>query len=235
MLHFLRNEVILSDFPFLGLSSLCKKERKNFSWCVYFALKFPSFPSILQRWEGTQRCYLKRYGKPTIRANAWKLNREDGKEEMTLAFLEILESMNLEKLRSREDGVIVSYFKNALRHAYCHKVEESIKQPSVAFSIDNTEEQEREAVLAQDGWNTAGKDRYFFTLFEGCSELTEKGFDADLLRRVQRHGDRGSLGDEQAERQPDQAAWVGEAEKVIAGRIFLKSWLRFSMDVVLIV
>ena len=93
---------------------------------------------------------------------------------MTLAFLEILESMNLEKLRSREDGVIVSYFKNALRHAYCHKVEESIKQPSVAFSIDNTEEQEREAVLAQDGWNTAGKDRYFFTLFEGCSELTKK-------------------------------------------------------------
>lgn len=191
MLHFLRNEVILSDFPFLGLSSLCKKERKNFSWRVYFALKFPSFPSILQRWEGTQRCYLKRYGKPrkgseeaklelverfqpTIRANAWKLNREDGKEEMTLAFLEILESMNLEKLRSREDGVIVAYFKNALRHAYCHKVEESIKQPSVAFSIDNTEEQEREAVLAQDGWNTAGKDRYFFTLFEGCSELTEK-------------------------------------------------------------
>ena len=96
---------------------------------------------------------------PTIRANAWKLNREDGKEEMTLAYLEILESMNLEKLRSREDGVIVAYFKNALRHAYCHKVEESIKQPSVAFSIDNTEEQEREAVLAQDGWNNAGKDR----------------------------------------------------------------------------
>lgn len=64
LLHFLRNEVILSDFPFLGLSSLCKKERKNFSWRVYFALKFPSFPSILQRWEGTQRCYLKRYGKP---------------------------------------------------------------------------------------------------------------------------------------------------------------------------
>ena len=60
-------------------------------------------------------------------------------------------------------------------------------------------------------------------------------FDANLLRWVQRHGDRGSLGDEQAERQPDQAARVMEAEKVIAGRIFLKSWLRFSMDVVLIV
>ena len=55
----------------------------------------------------------------------------------------------------------------------------------------------------------------------------EEGFDADLLRRVQRHGDRGSLGDEQAERQPDQAAWVGEAEKVIAGRIFLKNSVAF--------
>ena len=202
------------------------------------------FETVREAQKGSEEAKLELVERfqPTIRANAWKLNREDGKEEMTLAFLEILESMNLEKLRSREDGVIVSYFKNALRHAYCHKVEESIKQPSVAFSIDNTEEQEREAVLAQDGWNTAGKDRYFFTLFEGCSELTEKEkeiltliYYADLLRWVQRHGDRGSLGDEQAERQPDQAAWVGEAEKVIAGRIFLKSWLRFSMDVVLIV
>lgn len=61
--------------------------------------------------------------------------------------------------------MIVAYFKNALHHAYCHKIEESIKQPSVAFSIDNTEEQEREAVLAQDGLNTAGKDRYFFYPF----------------------------------------------------------------------
>ena len=168
------------------------------------------FETVREAQKGSEEAKLELVERfqPTIRANAWKLNREDGKEEMTLAFLEILESMNLEKLRSREDGVIVSYFKNALRHAYCHKVEESIKQPSVAFSIDNTEEQEREAVLAQDGWNTAGKDRYFFTLFEGCSELTEKEkevltliyFDADLLHWVQRHGDRGSLGDEQAER-----------------------------------
>lgn len=134
------------------------------------------FETVREAQKGSEEAKLELVERfqPTIRANARKLNREDGKEEMTLAFLEILESMNLEKLRSREDGVIVSYFKNALRHAYCHKVEESIKQPSVAFSIDNTEEQEREAVLAQDGWNTAGKDRYFFTLFEGCSELTEK-------------------------------------------------------------
>ena len=198
------------------------------------------FETVREAQKGSEEAKLELVERfqPTIRANAWKLNREDGKEEMTLAFLEILESMNLEKLRSREDGVIVSYFKNALRHAYCHKVEESIKQPSVAFSIDNTEEQEREAVLAQDGWNTAGKDRYFFYPFWGLlwtNRERKGGFDADLLRWVQRHGDRGSLGDEQAERQPDQAAWVGEAEKVIAGRIFLKSWLRFSMDVVLIV
>ena len=134
------------------------------------------FETVQEAQKGSEEAKLELVERfqPTIRANARKLNREDGKEEMTLAFLEILESMNLEKLRSREDGVIVAYFKNALRHAYCHKVEESIKQPSVAFSIDNTEEQEREAVLAQDGWNTAGKDRYFFTLFEGCSELTEK-------------------------------------------------------------
>lgn len=119
------------------------------------------FETVREAQKGSEEAKLELVERfqPTIRANAWKLNREDGKEEMTLAFLEILESMNLEKLRSREDGVIVSYFKNALRHAYCHKVEESIKQPSVAFSIDNTEEQEREAVLAQDGWNTAGKDR----------------------------------------------------------------------------
>lgn len=108
------------------------------------------FETVREAQKGSEEAKLELVERfqPTIRANAWKLNRED--------------------------GVIVSYFKNALRHAYCHKVEESIKQPSVAFSIDNTEEQEREAVLAQDGWNTAGKDRYFFTLFEGCSELTEK-------------------------------------------------------------
>lgn len=134
------------------------------------------FEKVLEAQKGSEEAKLELVERfqPTIRANARKLKREDGREEMTLAFLEILESMNLEKLRSREDGVIVAYFKNALHHAYCHKVEESIKQPSVAFSIDNTEEQEREAVLAQGGWNAAGQDRYFFTLFEGCSELTEK-------------------------------------------------------------
>ena len=111
---------------------------------------------------------------PLIRKYGGKLLREDGREEMTLAFLEILESMKPEKLRSRGDGAVVNYFERAIYHAYCHKQEESIRQPSVAFSIDNTEEQEREAVLAQKGLNTAGQDRYFFTLFEGCSELTEK-------------------------------------------------------------
>lgn len=89
------------------------------------------FETVREAQKGSEEAKLELVERfqPTIRANAWKLNREDGKEEMTLAFLEILESMNLEKLRSREDGVIVSYFKNALRHAYCHKVEESIKQP----------------------------------------------------------------------------------------------------------
>ena len=86
------------------------------------------FETVREAQKGSEEAKLELVERfqPTIRANAWKLNREDGKEEMTLAFLEILESMNLEKLRSREDGVIVAYFKNALRHAYCHKVEESV-------------------------------------------------------------------------------------------------------------
>ena len=46
LLHFLRNEVILSDFPFLGLSSLCKKERKIFRGAFTLRLNFPlSLPS----------------------------------------------------------------------------------------------------------------------------------------------------------------------------------------------
>ena len=70
------------------------------------------FETVREAQKGSEEAKLELVERfqPTIRANAWKLNREDGKEEMTLAFLEILESMNLEKLRSREDGVIVSYF-----------------------------------------------------------------------------------------------------------------------------
>ena len=79
------------------------------------------FETVREAQKGSEEAKLELVERfqPTIRANAWKLNREDGKEEMTLAFLEILESMNLEKLRSREDGVIVAYFKNALRHGTC--------------------------------------------------------------------------------------------------------------------
>lgn len=121
------------------------------------------FETVREAQKGSEEAKLELVERfqPTIRANAWKLNREDGKEEMTLAFLEILESMNLEKLRSREDGVIVAYFKNALRHAYCHKVEESIKQPSVAFSIDNTEEQERERSLPRTVGTPLGRTAIF--------------------------------------------------------------------------
>ena len=86
------------------------------------------FETVREAQKGSEEAKLELVERfqPTIRANAWKLNREDGKEEMTLAFLEILESMNLEKLRSREDGVIVAYFKNALRHAYCHEKEKEV-------------------------------------------------------------------------------------------------------------
>lgn len=74
------------------------------------------FETVREAQKGSEEAKLELVERfqPTIRANAWKLNREDGKEEMTLAFLEILESMNLEKLRSREDGVIVAYFKKRL-------------------------------------------------------------------------------------------------------------------------
>ena len=58
------------------------------------------FETVREAQKGSEEAKLELVERfqPTIRANAWKLNREDGKEEMTLAFLEILESMNLESV-----------------------------------------------------------------------------------------------------------------------------------------
>lgn len=46
------------------------------------------FETVREAQKGSEEAKLELVERfqPTIRANAWKLNREDGKEEMTLAF-----------------------------------------------------------------------------------------------------------------------------------------------------
>lgn len=108
---------------------------------------------------------------PFLRKYGAKLSREDGQEEMTLAFLQVLADLDPTHLNCHEDGAVVNYLVKSVYHAYCQLQAETFRQPVIAFSIDNTEEQEREVVLAKAG---PQEDRSFFLLLQDCSALTRK-------------------------------------------------------------
>ena len=58
---------------------------------------------------------------PLLRKWGGKLLGEDGIEEMTLAFLEIIQAIEPKRFRCQEDGTVVSYLAQSVRNAYVQR------------------------------------------------------------------------------------------------------------------
>lgn len=115
--------------------------------------------SLLQRFQPI----LKKYGR--------KLWGEDGLEDMTAAFLQVIHDMKPEQIRCRAEGAVVQYLVQSVRHAYERLQRERMRQPAIAFSLNEMEEQDSLPALAKE--DSAEKQR-FSDLVKGCPRLTEK-------------------------------------------------------------
>ena len=92
--------------------------------------------SLLQQFQPI----LKKYGR--------KLWGEDGLEDMTAAFLQVIHDMKPEQIRCRAEGAVVQYLVQSVRHAYERLQRERMRQPAIAFSLNEMEEQDSLPALA---------------------------------------------------------------------------------------
>ena len=108
---------------------------------------------------------------PLLRKWGGKLLGEDGIEEMTLAFLEIIQAIEPKRFRCQEDGTVVSYLAQSVRNAYVQRQKQFFRQPDIGFSLDSAEEADEDPMIGRE--DPSG-DRNFFDLLEWCPNLTEK-------------------------------------------------------------
>ena len=158
---------------------------------------------IIQAKQGSQADMLSllQQFQPILKKYGRKLWGEDGLEDMTAAFLQVIHDMKPEQIRCRAEGAVVQYLVQSVRHAYERLQRERMRQPAIAFSLNEMEEQDSLPALAKE--DSAEKQR-FSDLVKGCPRLTEKG--TGLLLGIHCGGAGPRDGDQQAKRQSDQAA-----------------------------
>ena len=111
---------------------------------------------------------------PAIRKWGRKLYEEDGKEDMVLAFLEILHSIKPEQIHRKEDATVVMYIIHSIQNAYFQMLQKHFHQPKIDFSLNATEEMDKEDALSVESAEDAEGDLAFFDLLDRCTALTEK-------------------------------------------------------------
>ena len=117
---------------------------------------------IIQAKQGSQADMLSllQQFQPILKKYGRKLWGEDGLEDMTAAFLQVIHDMKPEQIRCRAEGAVVQYLVQSVRHAYERLQRERMRQPAIAFSLNEMED-------------SAEKQR-FSDLVKGCPRLTEK-------------------------------------------------------------
>jgi|GEM_PF-1169478 len=144
---------------------------------------------IIQAKQGSQADMLSllQQFQPILKKYGRKLWGEDGLEDMTAAFLQVIHDMKPEQIRCRAEGAVVQYLVQSVRHAYERLQRERMRQPAIAFSLNEMEEQDSLPALAKE--DSAEKQR-FSDLVKGCPRLTEKetyvlerSITGDTLRR----------------------------------------------------
>ena len=150
---------------------------------------------IIQAKQGSQADMLSllQQFQPILKKYGRKLWGEDGLEDMTAAFLQVIHDMKPEQIRCRAEGAVVQYLVQSVRHAYERLQRERMRQPAIAFSLNEMEEQDSLPALAKE--DSAG-----------------------LLLGIHCGGAGPRDGDQQAKRQSDQAAGLRKTPAAVGNR-----------------
>ncbi len=78
---------------------------------------------------------------PLLRKYARKLGYEDAYEDTVLYFIQLVKSINLDRLKSQKDEVMVSYINVSIRNFYNKKIVKFIESKKEIMLSDLTQEQ----------------------------------------------------------------------------------------------
>ena len=130
---------------------------------------------------GDKRCMkdlLDRF-EPLIKSTAWKYTRatayadiEDSVSIFKLAFIEIVNAMNLEKMRGTSDGELVAYLQTAMKNALCRQLRNDRQEVARTDFSDLSESD-----MADVDFKTCTRDEYPALLdYEVKSALTAREY-----------------------------------------------------------
>ena len=142
---------------------------------------------IIQAKQGSQADMLSllQQFQPILKKYGRKLWGEDGLEDMTAAFLQVIHDMKPEQIRCRAEGAVVQYLVQSVRHAYERLQRERMRQPAIAFSLNEMEEQDSQNgrlvgavthVLVNDP--TRGYGIFAQTMLEQAKNAVQNGAEA---------------------------------------------------------
>lgn len=108
---------------------------------------------------------------PLLRKYSRKLFWEDALSDLTVAFLELIQTFPVDHLRRKEDGAIVNYIVRSVQHTYIALLRDYFSRPQEAVSLDDaTEAQKLEAIAYVDKQEASA----FLDLLDLCPALTER-------------------------------------------------------------
>lgn len=98
---------------------------------------------VMQAQQSDENAMLKLIDKfkPLLKCYARKLNYEDAYEDMVLFFIELVNSFNVDRLSTAEDGDIVSYINISVRNFYYKKIATLVMYKKEIVLSNLTEEQ----------------------------------------------------------------------------------------------
>lgn len=108
---------------------------------------------------------------PILKKYSNKLFWEDAFQDMTLGFIELIHKLPLERMRSREDGVLVKYIAQSIRNTYLIHLDHYFHTPHPTVFLDDSN-------MAQTLLSVSHEDKLeecnFIDLLDACPELTKK-------------------------------------------------------------
>ena len=108
---------------------------------------------------------------PILKKYSRKLFWEDAHNDMTLAFIELVYALPLDKLRNTEDGALVNYIAASVRNTYNAFLKQYFSRPQAVASLDDaTEAQKLEAIAYED----KREKQQFLDLLDLCPEIKKE-------------------------------------------------------------
>ena len=89
---------------------------------------------------------------PLLRKYSRKLFWEDALSDLTVAFLELIYALPVDRLRCTEDGALINYIAKSVYHTYVTLLNDYFSRPQEVASLDDaTEAQKLETIAYEIG------------------------------------------------------------------------------------